>query len=110
MQIVKVLEAITEKFSTNLYDWRRDMKWRITFAVYENGMVEVPERPPMEIKTRYFPSLEEAFKWAEKKYNIKKEDFKEKTLRRFLISDPCEPPLGGPVFFNWRKAKEENNK
>jgi len=103
MQVVKVLTAVTDKLSLNLYDWRRDMRWRVTFAIYDNGMVEVPERPPLEIKRRYFDSLEEAMKWAEKKYGLRREDFKEVTLPMFLRSDPCEPPRGGPVFFDWRR-------
>lgn len=104
MQIKKVIEAIAKnKYSSNLYDWRRDSHWRVTIAIYDNGKVEIPSRPPLELKTRYFNNIEQAYLWVEKKYGLKPEDFIEKRMPRFVCSDPCDPPQGGPVFFNWRK-------
>lgn len=97
MRIREVWTAVTYRYSSALYDWRRDSRFRITMAVYENGTVEVPARPPMSINTRHFESADAARAWAKELHNVGEDDWIKCRMPRFLTSEPTEPPRGGPV-------------
>ena len=97
MQIKEVWTAVTYRYSSALYDWRRDSRFRITMAVYEDGTVEVPARPPMSVNTRYFTSVAEAKQWAQELHRVGEEEWIRCRMPRLLKSDPTEPPRGGPV-------------
>lgn len=97
MKIKEVRTAITYRYSSALYDWRRDSRFRITMAIYEDGTVEIPARPPMSINTRYFKSVAEAEAWAKELHKVKKKDWITARMPRLLTSDPTEAPRGGPV-------------
>ena len=97
MKIEEVWTAVTYRYSSSLYDWRRDSRFRITMAVYTDGTVEVPARPPMSINTRYFRSVDEAKAWAKELHNVSEDEWIKCRMPRFLTSDPTEAPSGGPV-------------
>ena len=97
MQVKRVLTAVTYRYSSALYDWRRDSRFRVTMAVYADDSVEVPARPPMSINHRHFDSLDEAKRWAKDLHRVEEGDWIECRMPRFLKSDPTEPPRGGPV-------------
>lgn len=97
MRVTKVLTAVTYRYSSALYDWRRDSRFRVTMAVYDDGTVEVPARPPMSVHTRRFATLDEAKGWARELHRVEDGDWIECRMPRFLKSDPTEPPRGGPV-------------
>lgn len=97
MQIKEVWTAVTYRYSSGLYDWRRDSRFRITMAVYADGTVEVPSRPPMSVNTRYFTSVDQAKKWAKELHEVGEDEWVQCRMPRFLKADPTEPPRGGPV-------------
>jgi len=97
MQVKQVLTARTHRSSSALYDWRRDSRFRVTMAVYEDGTVEVPARPPMSAHDRLFASLDEAKAWAKELHGVSEDAWTDCRMPRFLKSDPTEPPRGGPV-------------
>lgn len=97
MKVQEVWTARTYRYSSSLYDWRRDSRFRITMAIYQDGTVEVPARPPMSINTRYFKSVDEAKVWAKELHKVGDDEWIKCRLPRFLTSDPTEPPRGGPV-------------
>jgi hypothetical protein len=97
MKIKEVWTAVTYRYSSALYDWRRDSKFRITLAVYEDGSVEVPARPPMSVHERQFESLDAAKAWAKELHEVKEEDWIKARSPRFMTCDPTEAPRGGPV-------------
>jgi hypothetical protein len=97
MRIKEVWTAVTYRYSSGLYDWRRDSRFRITMAVYDDGSVEVPARPPMSLNTRYFKTAEDARSWARDLHKVKDEDWIRARTPRLLTTDPTEPPRGGPV-------------
>jgi hypothetical protein len=97
MKIKEVWTAVTYRYSSALYDWRRDARFRITMAVYEDGTVEVPSRPPMSINTRYFASVDDAKRWAKDLHRVGEDQWIRCRMPRFLTSEPTEAPRGGPV-------------
>jgi hypothetical protein len=97
MQIKEVWTAISYRYSSALYDWRRDSRFRITLAVYDDGSVEVPSRPPMSINTRYFESFAAAKQWAKELHKVEEDHWVRCRMPRFLKSDPAESPRGGPA-------------
>jgi hypothetical protein len=97
MQVTMVLTAVTYRYSSALYDWRRDSRFRVTVAVFDDGSAEVPARPPMSVHTRHFESLEAAKLWARELHRVEEDDWIECRMPRFLKCDPTEPPAGGPV-------------
>ena len=97
MRITEVWTAVTHRYSSALYDWRRDSRFRITMAVYEDGTVEVPARPPMSVHDRTFPSVAEAKRWAKELHDVDEESWIKCRPPRFLFADPTESPRGGPV-------------
>ena len=97
MRIKEVWTAITYRNSGALYDWRRDSRFRITMAIYEDGSVEVPARPPMSVNTRFFKSVADAKKWAKELHRVGEDEWIQCRMPRFLKSDATEAPRGGPV-------------
>lgn len=97
MKIKEVWTAVTYRYSSGLYDWRRDSRFRITMAVYEDGSVEVPARPPMSVNDRQFRTVDEAKKWAKELHRVKEDEWLRCRTPRFLSAEPTEAPRGGPV-------------
>lgn len=97
MKITEVWTAVTYRYSSGLYDWRRDSRFRITMAVYEDGSVEVPARPPMSVNNRAFESVADARAWAKELHRVEDADWIRARMPRFLTANPTEAPRGGPV-------------
>lgn len=97
MRIKEVWTAVTYRYSSALYDWRRDSRFRITMAVYDDGTVEIPARPPMSVNDRSFDSVAKAKAWAKELHRVGEDEWIKCRMPRFLTEDPTEAPRGGPV-------------
>jgi hypothetical protein len=97
MRVTQVLTAVTYRHSSALYDWRRDGRFRVTMAVFDDGTAEVPARPPMSVHARNFENVAAAKAWALALHGVEHDAWIECRMPRFLKSDPTEPPRAGPV-------------
>ena len=97
MKIKEVWTAVTYRYSSALFDWQRDSRFRITMAVFDDGTVEVPARPPMSVNTRLFASVDEAKAWAKELHRVGEDEWIKCRMPRWLVAEPTQPPRGGPV-------------